>query len=195
MLDFLKRQQRALVCGSQKEQPAGRTGHNTVTIHVAERLLRSDAGITLAYASETGFIEDITDLTERDLTSAGIPPRLLELDDLKTETLHNTSPILFMVSTTGDGDPPFTAQDFDADVMTTSIDLSQLSFGLLAAGDTSYDTFCGFGHRLCQWLQANGAHPLFEPVYVDGEDERAIRQWRQSVIRVLAPDEASAARR
>ncbi len=150
-----------------------------------ERLLQLDGTVTVAYASETGFVEDLADRIERDLVSAGIAVQLMELDDLDAETLRDTSPILFMVSTTGDGDPPFIARDFDADVMAAPLDLSQLRFGLLSAGDSSYDTFCGFGHRLCQWLQASGACPLFEPVYVDCEDGRAVRQWRRSVVRAL----------
>lgn len=152
----------------------------------------TDDPITIIFASETGFVEEIAEETEDDLEIAGHEVQLLELAEVTPALLADTSPILFMTSTTGDGDPPLTARAFRNDVMATSPDLSQLSYGLLVAGDSSYPTFCGFGRHLEQWLQSGGAQALFSAVYVDSEDEADIEQWRERLLQALARDGARA---
>jgi len=149
----------------------------------------NDRPITILFASETGFVEEIAEETEDDLESAGLAVQLLELAEMDRTLLAETSPILFMTSTTGDGDPPLTARAFSDDLMSAPLDLSTLHYGLLAAGDSSYPTFCGFGRRLEQWLQAGGAQALFPAVYVDSEDEADVDQWRERLLQALVHGE------
>lgn len=153
-----------------------------------------ERGVLLACASETGFIDDMADMTRRDLKSAGIPVHLVELNEVDAAVLSRETPVLFMTSTTGSGDAPFAADRFCEEVMTESVNLAHLYFGLLSAGDRSYDTFCGFGHELRDWLLANGARPLFDPVDVDCEDDEATRHWRHHVKHVFAKQAASVSR-
>lgn len=149
----------------------------------------NDVSIAIAYASETGFVEEIAGETEDDLESAGITAQLMDLAELDSELLEGTTTVLFMVSTTGDGDPPWTARNFSDKLMSAPAALSHLNYGLLAAGDSSYPTFCGFGHSLDQWLQASGAQPLFSAIYVDSEDETSVQQWLDRVIQVFDHDD------
>lgn len=139
----------------------------------------------MVYASETGFTEEIAERTQRRLESAGVSAHLLEMDDLDAAMLTRTAPILFVVSTTGDGDPPLAAEAFSEDVMGAPAYLPHLRYGLLNAGDSDYPIFCGFGHRLQEWLQAAGAQALFHPIDVDCEDETAVRQWYGRVVHSL----------
>lgn len=141
--------------------------------------------VLLAYASQTGFIDDVAEITRCDLEAAGIRVRLAELGDVDPQTLARETSILFMTSTTGDGDAPFAAEPFSDEVMAASADLSHLRFGLLCAGDLSYDNFCGFGHRLRDWLTTSGANALFETIDVDCEDDETVERWRCCVRQVL----------
>lgn len=146
----------------------------------------SEENVLLAYASETGFIDDIAEIIRCDLESAGLSVRLAELGELDIPTLARETPILFMTSTTGAGDPPFAAEPFCDEIMAKPADLSHLRFGLLCAGDLSYENFCGFGHRLRDWLWASGARALFEPIDVDCEDDETVEQWRRYIRQVFS---------
>lgn len=169
------------------DRPTG-TGHRSR----ANQPLSTDS-LLLAYASQTGFIDEVADITRGDLEAAGIPVRLAELGDVDSQTLARETSILFMTSTTGDGDAPFAAEPFSDEVMAGSADLSHLRFGLLCAGDLSYNNFCGFGHRLRDWLTANGANALFESIDVDCEDDETVERWRCCVRQVLSAGEMHSA--
>lgn len=56
--------------------------------------------------------------------------------------------------------------------------LTGTQYAVLALGDREYAQFCGFGHRLNDWLHAQGATPLFDLVEVDNDDPAALRHWQ-----------------
>ncbi|MGV2480126.1 UNVERIFIED_CONTAM: flavodoxin domain-containing protein, partial [Salmonella enterica subsp. enterica serovar Weltevreden] len=86
--------------------------------------------------------------------------------------------ILFVVATTGEGDPPDGAARFARDRLRGSLALPGLRYGVLALGDRDYDRFCAFGHALDAWLRRQGAQPLFDLVEVDNLDGGALRHWQ-----------------
>lgn len=151
-----------------------------------------DQGLLLAFASETGFIDDMADTTARDLKAVGIKTRPAELNEVNHKTLAQEDIVLFMTSTTGSGDAPFAADRFWADVIAQTADLSHLTYALLSAGDSDYDEFCGFGRELRDWLQASGAQSLFEPIDIDCEDEAAIEYWRRHIKHAFAREPVNA---
>jgi sulfite reductase (NADPH) flavoprotein alpha-component len=63
-------------------------------------------------------------------------------------------------------------------VLDASADLRGLHYGVLALGDRDYRNYCGFGHRLDNWLRRSDAEPLFDLVEVDNGDEGALRHWQ-----------------
>jgi sulfite reductase (NADPH) flavoprotein alpha-component len=132
----------------------------------------------LAYASQTGFAAELAQQTAQSLQSASTPIRLCELGQIDGPMLAATERVLFIVSTTGEGDAPDVAASFVRQTMARSVDLPRLHFGLLALGDNDYADFCGFGRRLEHWLRACGAQAWFDPVYVDNGDPSALRHWQ-----------------
>lgn len=141
---------------------------------------RSPTGDTLivAYASQTGTAEQWARQTAQNLQQAGVSVHLLELGQLDAKALGDTSRILFVVSTTGEGDAPDHTARFVTQCMRTPLALASLQYGLLALGDSDYDDFCGFGRALRHWLQQSGATPLFDAVEVDNGDPAALRHWQ-----------------
>src|SRR5699024_1314788 len=117
--------------------------------------------------------------------ASGVSARLLELNDVSSAILAQEPVALFLTSTTGSGDAPFAADRFCTEVMAANADLATLHFGLLCAGDSDYEEYCGFGFALYRWLCASGARPLFTPVTVDDEEEAAIELWRQQAKRAM----------
>ena len=140
----------------------------------------SEADTLVAYASQTGFAQELAKQTATSL-SGMLPVRLTSLSQLDTEALAQCRQALFVVSTTGEGDAPDSAAEFVRNALNADAGLSNLKYGVLALGDREYDNFCGFGHRLDAWLQRQGATPLFDVVEVDNGDEGALRHWQHQL--------------
>lgn len=136
------------------------------------------AGILVAWASQTGFAQQIAERTADSLAKAGVAVRLRELADVDASALGAHERALFVVSTTGEGDTPDHALAFVRDVLDQEVTLGGLHYGILALGDRKYANFCGFGHRLEQWLRRCGAASLFDLIEVDNGDAGALRHWQ-----------------
>lgn len=141
--------------------------------------------ILLAHASQTGFAEELALATARLLGEAGARVTLKSLAEVTAADLGTAGRALFVVSTTGEGDAPDGARRFIRDVMAAQPDLSGLSHGVLALGDSGYARFCAFGRTLDAWLTHHGAALLFDRVEVDDGDPAALRHW-QSHVGLLA---------
>ncbi|SHM80619.1 sulfite reductase subunit alpha [Rhizobacter sp. OV335] len=137
--------------------------------------------VLVAFASQTGFAEQLAWQTARLLHTAGVPVRLLPLGELRPDELARTERALFIVSTYGEGDAPDPASAFARHMADGGAPLPRLHHAVLALGDRSYAQFCGFGRRLDAWLQAQGATPLFARIELDNEDAAALKQWQQQV--------------
>ena len=132
--------------------------------------------VLVAYASQTGFAEELAAATARTLSEAGARVTLSALSAVTAADLSGRA--LFVVSTTGEGDAPDPARAFIRDVMKDGADLGGLRYGVLALGDTTYAHFCAFGRGLEAWLARSGAQPLFDRVEVDDGDPAALRHWQ-----------------
>jgi len=132
----------------------------------------------VVFASQTGTAEQLAQQTMESLQQAGKRARLLELDALDDDMLQQAHHVLFVVSTTGEGDAPDRAARFVTHRMREPMALAQLHYGLLSLGDSDYDDFCGFGRQLQHWLQRSGATPMFDAVEVDNGDAAALRHWQ-----------------
>lgn len=134
----------------------------------------------IAFASQTGFAEQLAMRTARALQGAGVPVRVSSFADLDGAQLAACGQALFLVSTTGEGEAPDSASGFTRRMLAgvAPDSLRQLRYGILALGDSSYARFCAFGHTLSAWLQRHHAQPLFDMVEVDNGDPGALRHWQ-----------------
>ena len=158
---------------------------NNASARVADSSTTSDAStpsgapLLVAYASQTGYAEQIANQTARSLQAANIPSRVRALADLSVDELSATERALFVVSTYGEGDPPDGGLAFVDSVMSRSPGLSRLGYGVLALGDRTYRNFCGFGRTLDGWLRHQCAVPMFDLIEVDNADEAALLHWQR----------------
>jgi len=137
----------------------------------------SEDALLIAYASQTGFAAQLAGQTADSLRAAKMPVRVAELGAVDELALRQAGRVLFIVSTTGEGDAPDAAAAFEQRLARIG-KLADLRYGLLALGDRDYADFCGFGRRLRHWLAQSGAQPLFDPVEVDNGDAGALRHWQ-----------------
>ena len=132
----------------------------------------------VAHASQTGYACELARQTAASLSAAGAQVASLPLSQVDAALLVRTERALFVASTTGEGDPPDPALAFVRDLMARAPALGALQYAVLALGDRSYAHYCGFGHRLDQWLRGAGATPLFDLTEVDNGDPGALRHWQ-----------------
>ncbi|MFZ6773484.1 sulfite reductase subunit alpha [Undibacterium sp. SXout7W] len=137
-----------------------------------------DGQVLIAYASQTGYAEQLARKTAEHLQQAGVSTQLCSLAQLDLMLLQKTSRLLLIASTTGEGDAPDQAAGFQRKVMSAQLSLPQLQYGILALGDRHYQHYCAFGHRLEHWLHHQQAHSMFDLVEVDNGDEGALRHWQ-----------------
>jgi sulfite reductase (NADPH) flavoprotein alpha-component len=132
----------------------------------------------VAFASQTGFAEQLARRSWQALRDAGLRADLAVLGTLDAAQLSQYRRVLFVVSTTGEGDAPDSAAAFVRKAMDAATPLPQLGYGVLALGDREYAQYCAFGHRLDHWLRHAGAQPLFDLVEVDNGEAGALRHWQ-----------------
>ena len=166
---------RVVVKDMAADQPAARLDADEAP---AAQTRPADVALRVAYASQTGFAEQLARQTSQSLRLAGLSAPVDGIDRLSPDDLRQAGRVLFVVSTTGDGEPPDMALVFSRELMQQPASLAGLHYGLLALGDSDYEDFCGFGRQLQRWLQASGAQALFDPVEVDSEDDASLRRWQ-----------------
>jgi len=166
-------------------EPAG--GHEAPPVEPVAGMRFAPGPVLIACASQTGVAEDLAAATREQLRAVGIVSRVADFEALDRAMLETASQVLFLVSTTCDGDPPDMAATFSRTTMAQPASLAPLRYGLLALGDRGYEDFCGFGRALDAWLQASGAQAWFPRIEVDDEDAAALERWHAQVAALAAP--------
>ena len=144
--------------------------------------------VLLAYGSQTGTAENLAWDSAEWLSQQGTPARPVPLSELTPEVLAAARTVLFVASTTGEGDAPDNASGFLRRQMTETSALPHLSYGVLALGDSSYEHYCGFGRQLDDWLSASAAKPLFSRIEVDNNDPVALAAWQGELAKLAGAE-------
>lgn len=145
--------------------------------------------MNIVWASQTGNAERAATVCADIFRSKGYTVHMIDMKDFAVQDLAGKQNCLFVVSTYGDGDPPDNGESFyQALLNEQSLDLSHTRYAVLALGDSSYESFCGFGRNLNTRLEQMGAVQILQIVCCDtgmGDMEHAMNTWAEQVVQTL----------
>ena len=139
---------------------------------------------TVVWASQTGTAEEFATSCVEQLNGAGIAARLRGAEEVAVADLSGT--MLFVASTTGDGDPPDNGIAlWDALAAAEPGDLDNLRFSVLGFGDSSYADFCGFARKLDARLEYLGAQRFADRTMCEPDYEATAQAWTDRITAAL----------
>ena len=138
--------------------------------------------LTILVGTMTGTAEMVAQEVQTVLEAAGHAVTIRMMDDLDAGVFQLGATFLVCTSTYGQGDVPDNAQEFFASLERERPELSGVSYGLIALGDTTYkDTFCEGGIRFDKLLTELGARRVGEMLQHDASSgtlpEEIAAQW------------------
>ena len=130
----------------------------------------SELAMTVLFGTETGNCKGLAEKVATKGEKNGVKVDVFDLADYSVEDLAQLSgPVLFIISTWDDGEPPPSAKPFCEALLSTEIDVSGMNYTVLALGDTEYPLYCECGKQIDARLAALGAKPILERTDL-GED-------------------------
>lgn len=142
--------------------------------------------LTILYGSESGNAESLADAIKQEATKRGLRPTVHDMGDIEPTALKDTSNLMVVVSTWGEGDPPDRATQFYNAFMSKSTPrLENTRFAVLALGDTSYEHFCKIGKDFDSQLAALGAQRFYDRVDCDVDFDEPAHRWIQGALEAL----------
>jgi len=159
--------------------------HPSTTITAAGSA--SEQSLTVLYGSQTGNGEAIALAVVDQARAAGFAAIAVSLADYKPANLKRESVVTFVISTHGEGDPPDDAELFHEFLLAEKAPrFSNLSFSVLALGDSSYVNFCQTGREFDARLEELGADRFAALVECDLEYDDPAAGWTQQVVSRLS---------
>ncbi|HEU0257252.1 MAG TPA: flavodoxin domain-containing protein [Microbacteriaceae bacterium] len=149
------------------------------------------AEVHILYGTESGDAEDLATDLARALAGQGVASTTTELDNQPIDRLRSLGTALVVVSTYGEGDMPYDAEEFwdrlnEPDVPACT----GLRYAVLALGDSSYTYFCQAGVLIDERLAELGGTRLVDRVDCDVDYDERAQAWiaaRAHQLRSLTP--------
>ncbi len=125
------------------------------------------AKLNLVVGSMLGAAEYVADHVASLLEQAGHQAEIHNPASLAEVLAEPEAILLVVTSTHGAGDVPDNLQPFAKDLAEQYPDLKTLKYGVIALGDSSYDTFCQGGKTLDRLLAECGASRIGDRLDID----------------------------
>ena len=152
--------------------------------------------VPVLYASQSGNSESLAEDFADRLSESGFESPCLSTEEFSEIDLTKEKHLLLVASTWGDGDPPDNAVDFWETLQSDDHPrLENLSYSVLALGDTNYLEFCAQGKAFDSRLGELGAARMAPRVDCDTDFEEPAEAWFETVLtelEKLSPADSSA---
>lgn len=116
--------------------------------------------ITILYGSQTGTAQDLAEHIWRESKIYHFCGKVTAMDKYNVQSLINEKLVIFVCSTTGQGDEPDNMKTFWKFLLRKNLPINSLTglrFGVLGLGDSSFSQFNFVAKRLNKRLQQLGA--------------------------------------
>ena len=164
-------------------------GFNTKMVEIEKKQLGVEADskqlkpIDILYGTQTGNAEQVAQEASALAISHGFEPRVLELDSVTMDQLQNMKTVIIIVATYGEGEMPDNADLFWGALSSSSAPrLSNMRYGVLALGDTSYEHFCQAGKFIDTRLEQLGADRIIARIDCDYDFEDPSSEWLSKTL-------------
>ncbi|KAF9432517.1 hypothetical protein BGZ76_010682 [Entomortierella beljakovae] len=145
--------------------------------------------LTVMFASQTGNAESISRNIHEQAQERGFKSSHFVLNDFAKIDWDKEECLVFVASTTGDGDPPDNSTKFWRHLRKLKgVGLTKAKFAVLGLGDTNYDNFCQTAKKLDTRLQELGATPFYARGLADDATglEETVDPWIKNLWPALA---------
>lgn len=160
-------------------------------IDALESQANSNSPLTILYGSRTGNGKGLARLAEKMAKEKGLSVIVKSMEDYPTKDFINERNLLVIVSTHGDGEPPFQAKGvYDYIHSKRAPRLDALKYAVLALGDSSYTHFCKTGKDFDAQLEKLGAKRIKEVLLCDVDYQPSDEVWLQEVLRYFSSQNA-----
>ncbi len=147
----------------------------------------SQDSLTILYGSRTGNGEGLAKKALRLAEERGLNAVLKNMETFKIRDLQTEKNVLVIVSTHGDGVPPFSAQELHEYIYgKRAPKLATTNFAVLALGDSSYFQFCKTGKDFDEQLEKLGANRVAPILTCDLDFEEPAEVWFNSTLAIFA---------
>eukprot|EP00730_Choanoeca_flexa_P003674 TRINITY_DN11472_c0_g1_i4.p1 TRINITY_DN11472_c0_g1~~TRINITY_DN11472_c0_g1_i4.p1 ORF type:complete len:570 (+),score=97.62 TRINITY_DN11472_c0_g1_i4:45-1754(+) len=151
--------------------------------------MASQEDVLVLYGSQTGTAEDVAESVGRVLTRHYVSNRVVAMDEYNIQGLVQQPTVLFVCSTTGQGETPDNMRKFWRFLLQKRLrktSLQQLAFSCFGLGDSSYPKFNFVAKKLNKRLQQLGGSILADIGLADDQHplgvEGALQPWLQTVL-------------
>jgi sulfite reductase (NADPH) flavoprotein alpha-component len=142
--------------------------------------------LTILYASQTGNAKGVASKLAESAKAAGISVVLKNTADYKAKSIKNETHLLIVASTNGEGEAPDDAIEFHEFLLGKKAPkLPNLSYSVLALGDSSYEFFCQTGKDFDERLKTLGAKQVAPRVDCDVDYDSDSDSWSLSIVESL----------
>ncbi|XP_057850064.2 NADPH-dependent diflavin oxidoreductase 1 isoform X1 [Cryptomeria japonica] len=144
--------------------------------------------LLVLYASQTGNAQDVAERIGREAERRQCNLAVLSMEDFDVCCLPHVELVVFVVSTTGQGDPPDSMKEFWKFLLMRSLGhqwLERTRYALFGLGDSGYQKFNMVAKKLDKRLSDLGAHPIIGRGLGDDQHrsgyEAALDPWLTSL--------------
>ncbi len=139
--------------------------------------------LTIIFASQTGNAKGVAEALEQEAKAEGIAVELFDASDYKGKNLAKETHVIIVASTNGEGEAPDNAIELHEFLQSKKAPkLSNLQYGVIALGDSSYEFFCQTGKDFDTYLAKLGATSFIDRIDCDVDYEAAAEEWRKNAL-------------
>lgn len=139
--------------------------------------------LSIIFASQTGNAKGVAESLEAEAKALGIAVELFDASDYKGKNLAKETHVIFVASTNGEGEAPDNAIELHEFLQSKKAPkLSNLQYGVIGLGDSSYEFFCQTAKDFDNFLAKLGAKSFVDRLDCDVDYEASATEWRAKAL-------------